>query len=136
MNAMNKKQFIAIALIVLIAGLALSACGPKKAELTVELKDFAFVPDSFSAPAGGEVTINMSNSGTLEHEFVIVKKGEQITAPFSPEDEDKIYWEHELDAGAAETITFTAPSEPGDYQVVCGLAGHLEQGMEGTLTVK
>lgn len=136
MNATSKRKIVAVILIILIAGLALSACGTKKAEITVEMKDFAFAPESFNVPAGNEVTINMSNSGSLAHEFVIVKKGEKITTPFSEEDEAKIYWEHELEAGQTETLTFTAPSEPGDYQVVCGVAGHLEQGMEATLTVQ
>ena len=35
-----------------------------------------------------------------------------------------------------ETVTFTAPTEPGEYQVVCGIEGYLEGGMLGELVVK
>ncbi len=42
----------------------------------------------------------------------------------------------EAQPGATKTETFTAPSEPGTYTIVCGISGHLENGMEATLTVK
>jgi len=58
-----------------------------------------------------------------------------VSVPFDDDDEGKIYWEVELDAGKSETVKFTAPSEPGTYDVVCGTPGHIEQGMTGTLTV-
>jgi uncharacterized cupredoxin-like copper-binding protein len=47
-----------------------------------------------------------------------------------------IYWEHELDTGKTEIVIFTAPEEPGEYQMVCGIPEHLEQGMKGLMIVK
>jgi uncharacterized cupredoxin-like copper-binding protein len=123
--------------IVVIAALVLSACGgPKKAEYSVEMKDFSFTPNTATVPAGAEVTLNLKNSGALEHEYVIIKKGEKVTVPFDDDDEAKVFWEHELDAGESATVTYTAPTEPGEYTVVCGTPGHLEQNMAGTLVVK
>jgi uncharacterized cupredoxin-like copper-binding protein len=72
----------------------------------------------------------------LEHEWVLMNKGTQASAPFDESDEANIYWEQELDAGQSGTYTFTVPQEPGEYQVVCGTAGHLEAGMLGVLTVE
>ena len=54
---------------------------------------------------------------------------------FGPEDEGNIYWEVEVDPGASKTVTFTAPTDLGDYQVVCGEEGHVEAGMVTKLTV-
>jgi uncharacterized cupredoxin-like copper-binding protein len=135
---MRKNFTLVIGTIMLLAGLVLSACGggPRTAELTVDMAEFMFEPAQLSVPANAQVTINLSNSGTLEHEFVIMNMGEEVTAPVNEDTiEGKVFWEHELEAGASETLQFQAPSEPGTYQIICGIAGHLEQGMEGTLTV-
>ena len=44
----------------------------------------------------------------------------------------------ELRAGPGERTsdTFLAPSQPGTYQVICKVPGHLEAGMEGELIVE
>lgn len=119
-----------------VVGLLLTACGPQTAELEVTLTDFEFTPAQVTVPAGAEVTLTLINDGTLEHEWVLVNQGQTIEAPFGEEDEAKIFWEGEVEAGQTATFTFTAPQEPGEYQIVCGVAGHLESGMEGTLTVE
>lgn len=135
---MRKNRILALSTILLLAGLVLSSCGgaPGTAELTVDMAEFMFEPAQLSVPANAQVTINLSNSGSLEHELVIMKMGEEVTAPVNEDAiEGKVFWEHELEAGSSETLQFQTPSEPGTYQIICGIVGHLEQGMEGTLTV-
>jgi uncharacterized cupredoxin-like copper-binding protein len=135
---MHKRNILALGIILLLAGLFLSACGggPRSAKLSVEMKEFAFEPMSLSVPANAQVSIDLTNSGTLKHEFVIMKKGQKMTAPVNEDElEPNVFWEHELEAGGSETLQFQAPSEPGEYQIICGIAGHLDQGMEATLTV-
>lgn len=95
-----------------------------------------FTPNTWTVPAGKEITITLTNKGANEHEWVIIKKGETVTVPFDDDDEDKVYWETEVAAGEAKTDKFTAPGEPGEYKIVCGLKGHIESGMEATLIVK
>ena len=130
-----KKSFVFLMLVMALA-LVLTGCGPKTATLDVEMKDFSFTPDVFEVPAGATVTMNLKNSGTVEHEYVIMILGKDATPPFSEDDEPNIFWEHELGMGESETVTFTAPTEPGDYYIVCGIPAHLEQGMRASLTVK
>jgi uncharacterized cupredoxin-like copper-binding protein len=131
---MNKHtQFL---MMVVIAGLFLSACGPKRATIETVMSDFEFTPNTWEVPAGVEVTLKLKNEGTLEHEYVLLLLGQDATLPFDADDEPKVYWEHELAAGENVTVTFTAPAEPGTYNIVCGTPGHLEQGMRGTLVVK
>jgi uncharacterized cupredoxin-like copper-binding protein len=135
---MHKRNILGLEMILLLAGLLLSACGggPGSVKLGVEMKEFAFEPSSISIPASAQVNLDLTNSGTLEHEFVIMKKGQKMTAPVNEDElEPNVFWEHELEAGVSETLQFQAPSEPGEYQIICGIAGHLEQGMEGTLMV-
>ncbi len=129
-----KKHLILIAVFIM-ALVVLSGCGPKSVDLSVEMTDFKFDPDTFTVPAGSTVNLEMHNMGSLEHEYVIMIFGKDATIPFDDDDEPNVYWEHELETGEEETVTFTAPSEPGEYNVVCGTAGHLEAGMRATLIV-
>lgn len=133
-----KKNLILFAL-VLSLSLILAACGgggsSASTSIKVDMVEFMFTPDSYTVPAGQEITIELKNSGAIEHEFVIMKFGTEVSQPFDDNDEGNIYWEKEVAAGQTETMTFTAPTEPGTYQVVCGIAGHMEAGMVGTLVV-
>ncbi len=130
---MNRK--IGFFYIFIIMIIVLTACAPKEYKFNVKMEEFKFIPDSFSVPAGAQVTMELENTGALEHELVIMLLSKDATLPFDDDDEANIYWEAELQPGTKQTITFVAPSEPGEYQLVCGTAGHLEQGMKGTLTV-
>jgi len=129
-----KKIFLSL---VLIFVFVLSACGGGGAATTIDVvfTEFHFTPEVFRIPAGQEVTINAQNDGAVVHEFVIMKLGETIGTDFGDEDEGNIYWEVEAEPGKKVTATFTAPTEPGEYQIVCGTAGHFVAGMVGKLTV-
>jgi uncharacterized cupredoxin-like copper-binding protein len=130
------KKILVVALFVL--ALMLTACGgSNKATLNVTATDTGYDSKEYTVPAGANVTLNMTNNGAVEHEFAILKLGEHVTPPFGEKDEDKILWE--LDAVQSNTTksdTFTAPTEPGSYDVICGIPGHIEQGMTATLVVK
>jgi uncharacterized cupredoxin-like copper-binding protein len=132
---MARKILLILAMAVSL--LILSACGPKGPEkISVSTSEFKFEPTSWTVSAGKEVELTLQNNGTLDHEWVIIKKGMEVTIPFDDDDEDKVFWEMEASPGETKTETFTAPSEPGTYTIVCGTPAHLEQGMTGTLTVK
>lgn len=130
---MNKHWMLVVVIVMVLFGL--SGCGSKGVNLSVEMTDFKFTPDTFTVPAGSTVNLKMHNMGALEHEYVIMVLGTDATVPFDSDDEPNIYWEHELEVGGEETLTFTAPSQPGEYNIVCGIAGHLEAGMRAKLTV-
>ncbi len=86
--------------------------------------------------AGERATLRMMNESNEEHEWVLLKEGAQVTMPFDADDEAQIAFESEVEPGSAKVSFFTAPATPGVYRIVCGLPGHLEQGMEGTLVVQ
>ncbi|WP_441001372.1 plastocyanin/azurin family copper-binding protein [Fodinibius sp. SL11] len=50
---------------------------------------------------------------------------------------DQVLFHTELVGGGGTTeVTFTAPSEPGDYEYLCSFPGHYSAGMKGFLVVK
>ena len=123
---------------VLVLGLSvvLTGCssGPS---INVTITDFAYTPNAWTVPAGASVTLKARNDGAVEHEFAIMKLGTSVTPPFGDKDEANIFWElDEIGPGTTKSATFTAPTEPGRYEVICGLAGHIENGMVGSLIVQ
>jgi len=129
------KKYSVLTLFVMMA-LLLSGCAKKySTEMTVDVKEFVYTPTEFTIPAGEEVTLNITNSGSVEHEFVIMKYGKEVSVPFGDDDEDNIFWEVEVLPGGSESVTFTAPSDIGEYQVICGIPGHVEGGMIAKLFV-
>jgi uncharacterized cupredoxin-like copper-binding protein len=132
-----------LASLLAIAALALSACGngdQASTELSVTTTEFQFSPQTWTVPAGEEISIDITNNGTVVHEWVLLKPGVAITSeddlPDTEEEllADFVYVEDEVDPGTTKTLTFTAPAA-GTYQVICAIPGHFGGGMEATLTV-
>ncbi len=131
------KKLVIGSVLVLALSLILTACGSNKNTLDVTATDTGYDSKTYTVPAGAQVTLKMTNNGSTQHEFAILKKGEHVTHPFGEKDENKIFWELDgVDPGTSKSGTFTAPTDPGEYDVVCGIPGHIEQGMTATLVVK
>jgi uncharacterized cupredoxin-like copper-binding protein len=130
-----KKLLVALLFIML---LILSACGGgggPSTTINVTMTDFMFTPDSFMVLAGKEITLNATNNGAVEHDFVILKLGANVGDKFDSEDAPNVFLQAKVSPGESKSITFTAPAEAGDYYVTCGIPGHHEAGMNGKLTV-
>jgi uncharacterized cupredoxin-like copper-binding protein len=129
------KIFPASLLIVL--GLSLAACGKSgpSTRIHITMTDFAFSPNTFTVPAGEPITLTAVHDGSVVHSFIIMKAGTDAGHKFDLEDQPNVYWEMEIQPGESESDVFLAPGQPGEYQVLCGMPGHLEAGMIGTLIV-
>jgi uncharacterized cupredoxin-like copper-binding protein len=99
------------------------------------MTDFQFQPSQFTVPAGQEIAFKATNNGAVVHNFVIMKKDTTAGPMFDKEDVPNVYWEVEVVPGGSADTTFTAPTEPGDYEVVCRTEGHIASGMIAKLTV-
>lgn len=126
-----------ITIILLLCTLVLSACGQNQpsTEIQVDMTDFAFTPNQYLVPAGQEITLHVQHDGTVEHDFIIMKYDTSVGEHFDQEDQPNIYWQIKVQPGQSETLTFPAPDQPGTYQIVCAMAGHVEAGMVGQLEV-
>ncbi len=133
------KRVSLLIVVAMLATLALAACagsgGGGGASLNVTLSEFSFTPNTWTVNAGQQVSINIKNTGTVTHDWTIMKT--PISGSFTDADKANEFWASPMvPAGQSQTVTFTAPTTPGTYQVVCTEAGHFEAGMQGTLTVK
>ena len=115
----------------------LSACQSSRTStrLIVELSDFSISPTQLSVPASTEIQIKVANKGTVEHNFYIMRYGVDVGDMFNEEDIANAYWDVDVQPDDTVDLTFTAPDQPGTYQIVCGMPGHLQAGMVGILEV-
>jgi uncharacterized cupredoxin-like copper-binding protein len=128
------KKILRVLLFVLT--FVFSACGGgPSTTMDVTFAEFTFTPDAFTVPTGQEITVNATNNGAVVHDLVIMKFGETVGDDYDEEDKDNVFWEIKAGPGASVTGTFIAPTEPGEYQIVCATPGHFMSGMSGKLTV-
>lgn len=130
-----KRTFIILAVLVSLSLVSCGGGGGPSTTIDVTLTDFQFQPSQFTVPAGQTITFNSSNNGAVVHNFVIMNLGTSAGDSFDEEDVPNVYWETELQAGGSTTTTFTAPSAPGEYEVICRTQGHIVSGMTAKLIV-
>jgi plastocyanin len=126
--------------VVIGAVLVLGACGDDDdgaASTSIEAtaSEFQFEPDSWTVPAGEEFTIEFENDGSVEHEWAVIKLGEDIASEEEFAEEKVLFEVEAIPADESTTEQFMV-DEPGTYQVICAIETHFDAGMEGSLTVE
>ena len=86
------------------------------ATFTINAQEFAFEPDTLTVPADEEITVEVVNGGTVEHDLTLDEASVKIATP------------------ATETATGTFSLPAGTYTFYCSVPGHRDAGMEGTIT--
>lgn len=134
------KNYGTMAFILIFLAFILAACGSGAGEvskkITVNMVEFMFTPNDFTVPAGEEITLELNNNGAVEHNFVILKKGETAEVNFDHDANlDKILFEAKLGPGETGTFTLALP-EAGEYEIICSIPGHLAAGMQAKLVAK
>jgi FtsP/CotA-like multicopper oxidase with cupredoxin domain len=87
------------------------------AEVTITLSEFSITPAEIVIAAGG--TLVVENEGSIEHDLRI--EGTDLVTPL-------------IAVGGSERLDLTG-LEPGNYRVLCTVAGHEPAGMTATLVV-
>lgn len=121
------------------AALSSSAFAAKETVIKIGTKgeEMAFDKKEFNLKAGEKVTVEFkNNSGSLQHNFVLTKPGQadkvmndSIVAGaannWSSNGPEVIAKSAKLvDPKKTDKISFTAPTEKGDYPFLCTFPGH------------
>ena len=102
-----------------------------------------YIKISADRHTAGEVVFDLSNRGTIGHEFLVVKSDktakellelvDPATNRIDEELLDVIDEQGEYDAATTAELTLTLPE--GNYVVMCNLEGHYKNGMYADLTI-
>lgn len=110
-------------------------------EIVVALSDeLDFAPNQIEVTAGEPVRLTITNEGTALHDFTVevievrdvVAKGSDAPGHDGGHGEPDLHVA--VDGGETATLEFTALNT-GEYEFVCTVTGHAENGMVGTLLV-
>jgi plastocyanin len=102
------------------AGAPQSGGGGAPSSVDLDMVDLKFKPADFTIAANTDVTINLTNSGALTHDF-------HMDAP-------KAFTSDALTGGQKTTFKLNLP--PGTYDYWCSQPGHKQAGMVGKITAK
>lgn len=147
----NVKSRISLAVSLFAVTAFLAACatetstdndgGERSTTVTGEVKEWTVSVDNATVPAG-DLTFTVTNAGTMDHEFLVVKtdlpdgaiplEGDRFSE--SLESISVIDEIGEFAAGTTETLTVTL--EPGNYQLVCNIPAHYQLGMHTPFVVE
>lgn len=124
---------------------------------TVEIEGtngLKFTQESITVSPGEKVTVKLVNNTKLpavamSHNWVLLTADADAKAvnnaaakakdnEYIPQESSDQIIAHTglVSGGESDTVTFTAPEEPGEYTYICTFPGHFAAGMVGTLTVK
>jgi len=140
----------------LFIAMALAAVAVQAKTVEIEgLDTLKFDTETITVKPGEEVTIKLVNNtdmpaSAMSHNWVLLvadADAEAYDKAAAKAGADNDYMPSDMDdqviaatgmvaGGESETITFTAPEEPGDYEYICTFPGHFVAGMKGVLKVE
>jgi azurin len=154
------SRFVSLSLVLFLLTTGLVGCGgadagPKSTAvsaltLTPVGNQMAFEQTAFTVKAGSDVTLTFENTATspaMAHNVVLLADNEASTIDrvgqaavsaaanaYIPEDDAVLAYTDLAQPGETVTLTFTAPSAPGEYAYICTFPGHYAL-MQGTMRV-
>lgn len=112
--------------------------------VSVSLVEYKVKPSATSVKAG-KVTFKVKNDGTMEHEFLVLKTDlAEDKLPTKPKDASRVDEEGEgveaigevpeLEPGKSGSVTLNL--KPGNYVLLCNVAGHYAAGQHISFKVE
>lgn len=101
--------------------------------LAVTAIEFGYDTTTWAVPADSPVTITLTNDGTIPHEWAVLKAGVHIDSQAQFREDMVLFEVEALKEGTSATQTFSL-EEPGSYEIICAIQGHLDAGMRGSIT--
>ena len=112
---------------------------PSDVNVTVDMKEYAITvsPAAFKA---GTIKFGIRNNGTMVHDFDLIKT--EIAFDKLPTDvgsgkaKDDGLVKQMINIAANRSTTLTADLAPGNYVIICNVAGHYQLGMRVAFKVE
>ena len=119
---------------------ATAADADRRVEVTAT-DDLAYEPPTIEVTAGETITFVVTNTGEVEHEFVLGSEAEQVEHAAEMAEMEPGAMEHDeanavaVEPGETAELTWHFPAA-GELQYACHEPGHFEGGMIGTIVIE
>lgn len=145
---MRLPLVIASTLAVVLSACAGAATPAPGRSVTIEMREFAYSPQTLTLRPGERVTLTFKNTGTVEHEFMVGRDpmmgkgyGLDWLAKAKVDADVGHGGGHtgtglRVDPGKAGSLTLVVPTDTGEFEFGCFVPGHYEGGMRGKLVVE
>jgi hypothetical protein len=126
-----RKLVLGIAVVSVVAASGSVTTGEavtSKPLVAVQVDEFSVFPGTQGAPRG-KVRFVVTNIGTVEHEFVVLKTAKPAGSLLKGKEANESGAVGEIDGvppGQARTLNLTL--KPGHYSLICNLPGHYRTG--------
>ncbi|WP_287124728.1 plastocyanin/azurin family copper-binding protein [Chromohalobacter sp.] len=116
--------------------------------ITVEAGDMWFDPEDIEASTGETIKFEITNTGSIEHEFTIGDESAQEEHRDMMQEMSEGDGGHHMSEGSdgmasvtiepgeTEELVWTVPDSVKNLEYACNIPGHYESGMYGNVTVK
>ena len=102
----------------------------------VTLKEYSVAPSPAVGKAG-RVTFNVRNSGSIPHEFVVLRTAKPAGSLLKGAEADEAGNVGEIgDLQPGQAKTLSLPLKAGHYALICNLPGHYKAGQHADFTVR
>lgn len=113
----------------------------KAQKITIELRDYGFVPRDITLRRGQAYRLRIHNTGGNTHyfnapEFFHTIAARKVEIPEQAEVKAEFFSQFEIARRGGQLEFEFVPLVPGRYRAHCHLEGHAERGVEGFLTVE
>lgn len=147
---MTRRLLVVVALVVLSV---IATAAEARTVTLVGQNDLRYSKSDITAEPGEQLTVKLVNkshlpASAMSHNWVLLKAGTDADAfdqaaqsaagnGYFPKKKAGQAIAHTgmVAGGHSDSVTFTVPEQPGDYEYICTFPGHFGAGMKGTLTV-
>lgn len=149
---MMKKSILALAFLAMTMSVAVAQARTIK---IIGENSLQFSKTTITAKPGEKLTVKLVNNtkmppSAMSHNWILLASGadaEKVDSAGRKAGQDNDYIPQNMSdeiiahtslvsGGHSDSVTFTVPKKPGEYEYICSFPGHFAAGMKGTLKVK
>jgi len=124
--------------LVLACAVLLVGCAPDpyqtiSTSIQVSYREDDFSPRKWKVPSGQQIDLTLDNATPVTRSWILMTRPAEV--PLQDTDRQWIFFEAQVPANTTQTLYFSAPNAPGEYDIILDPAAAAEDGWVGKLVV-
>jgi len=124
---------LGLACAVLLVGCAPDPYQTISTSIQVSYREDDFSPRQWKVPSGQQIDLTLDNFTPVTRAWILMAR--PVEVPLQDTDRQWIFFEAQAPANTTQTLSFSAPNAPGEYDIILDPAASAEDGWVGKLVV-